>query len=382
MLRRKSQRIQHRRLFHYETIICFLFLIVGNLGALFSQPRQTSPRKQFFKAESLFQKKDVLKAQAIWEKLLLDSSFDEKASAYFRLSQCFWEQGKFPQTHYYAQKAVEIEPSNESYLIHLAHSWEQQYLYDSALSIYKELIKLKPRYISRYKRAMDASKIASNWESSISIGNKWVEAFGRSEYISKEIFQAHLALGDTNAAIEEVELLLKRLPHRRDIKDWIEDFKGSRNEKPKRSIPKGFEVIVEVYDQFMLEDWIEANRICEETLSSQPNKITLHKMRLYATFMAKDVKGFEAARENTLMLFPFLEEIFLLEQTALPYLKGQPIDWSELGEVGWIGLIKAEGLRQTGSIKASHQLFEKLLEDIHLSKPFIKERINKMPLTK
>lgn len=384
MPRRKPKRIQYRRLFCYEAIIAFCCFIFGGISYVSAQSDISSQRKKYFKAENLFSNGDVLRAATLWEELLYDTQFTEKNAVYYRLAKCYHTQGKFPQAHYYHKKCVEANPSNDHFLFDLAKSWERQFQYDSALSLYLELIKRKPRYIRRYERALMAARKSRNTAKAIEIGDAWIEAFGRSEYISKQLFNLHLENKDTVSAIREIELLAKRLPHRDDISQWIMEMKEITAEKA-IEMPNGFEQIVGIYDDLMLGQWTSAYQNSDGAIERNPENITLHKMRLYAAFMEKDLQHFNEAWEHSTMLFPFLDELIELNVAVTPFLNNSDNSSKHflvLNESDWIGLIKAEGLRFTGDNIKSNALFNRLLKDPNISKPFIKKRINPNPTVK
>lgn len=384
MLRRKPKRIQYRRLFRYEAIIAFCCFIFGGISYVSAQSDISSKRKKYFKAENLFSNGDVLRAATLWEELLYDTQFTEKNAVYYRLAKCYHTQGKFPQAHYYHKKCVEANPSNDHFLFDLAKSWERQFQYDSALSLYLELIKRKPRYIRRYEKALMAARKSRNTAKAIEIGDAWIEAFGRSEYISKQLFNLHLENKDTVSAIREIELLAKRLPHREDISQWIMEMKEITAEKA-IEMPNGFEQIIGIYDDLMLGQWTSAYQNSDGAIERNPENITLHKMRLYAAFMEKDLQHFSKAWEHSTMLFPFLDELTELSVAVTPFLMNSNKSSKHflvLNESDWIGLIKAEGLRFTGDNMKSNALFNRLLKDPNISKPFIKKRINPNPTVK
>ena len=384
MLRRKPKRILYRRLFRYEAVIAFCCFIFGGISYVSAQSDISSQRKKYFKAENLFSNGDVLRAATLWEELLYDTQFTEKNAVYYRLAKCYHTQGKFPQAHYYHKKCVEANPSNDHFLFDLAKSWERQFQYDSALSLYLELIKRKPRYIRRYEKALMAARKSRNTAKAIEIGDAWIEAFGRSEYISKQLFNLHLENKDTVSAIREIELLAKRLPHRDDISQWIMEMKEITAEKA-IEMPNGFEQIVGIYDDLMLGQWTSAYQNSDGSIERNPENITLHKMRLYAAFMEKDLQHFSKAWEHSTMLFPFLDELTELSVAVTPFLMDSNKSSKHflvLNESDWIGLIKAEGLRFTGDNMKSNALFNRLLKDPNISKPFIKKRINPNPTVK
>jgi hypothetical protein len=108
-------------------------------------------------------------------------------------------------------------------------------------------------------------------------------------------------------------------------------------------------------------------------------------MRLYAAFMEKDLEHFNEAWEHSTMLFPFLDELTELSVAVIPFLMNSnksSKNFLVLNESDWIGLIKAEGLRFTGDNTKSKALFNRLLVDPNISKPFIKKRINPNPTVK
>jgi hypothetical protein len=85
------------------------------------------------------------------------------------------------------------------------------------------------------------------------------------------------------------------------------------------------------------------------------------------------------------MLFPFLDELTELSVAVTPFLMNSnksSKNFLVLNESDWIGLIKAEGLRFTGDNTKSKALFNRLLVDPNISKPFIKKRINPNPIVK
>ncbi|MGB0268670.1 MAG: tetratricopeptide repeat protein [Bacteroidia bacterium] len=384
MLRRKSKRIQHRRLFRYEAIITFCCFIFGGISYVSAQSDYSAQRKKYFKAENLFSNGDVLRAATLWEELLYDTQFTEKNAVYYRLAKCYHAQGKFPQAHYYHKKCVEANPSNENFLFDLAESWERQYQYDSALGIYLKLIQLNPRYIRRHEKALMAARKSRNTAKAIEIGDAWIESFGRNEYISRQLFKLHLENKDTISALREIQLLSERLPHRDDISQWLLEIKEITSEK-KVEMPNGFEQIISVYDDLMLGKWTSAYQNSDGALEHKPENITLHKMRLYAAFMEKDLEHFNEAWEHSTMLFPFLDELTELNVAVTPFLMNSNKSSKHflvLNESDWIGLIKAEGLRFTGDNTKSKALFNRLLVDPNISKPFIKKRINPNPTVK
>lgn len=384
MLRRKPKRIQHRRLFRYEAIISFCCFVFGGIFYVSAQSDYSTQRKKYFKAENLFSKGDLLRATALWEELLFDTQFFEKNSVCYRLAKCYNAQGKFPQAHYYHKKCVEANPSNENFLFDLAESWERQYQYDSALRIYLELIQLNPRYIRRHEKALMAAKKSQNTTKAIEIGYTWIESFGRNEYISRQLFKLHLENKDTISALREIQLLSERLPHRDDISQWLLEIKEITPKK-KVEMPNGFEQISGIYDDLMDSQWTSAYQSSDSALERYPENITLHKMRLYAAFMEKDLVHFNEAWEHSYMLFPFLDELTELSVAVNPFLMNSnksSKNFLMLNESDWIGLIKAEGLRFTGDNTQSKALFNRLLNDPKISKPFIKKRINPNPIVK
>jgi tetratricopeptide (TPR) repeat protein len=384
MPRRKLKRIQHRRLFHYETIIAFCCFIFGGIFYVSAQSDYSTQRKKYFKAENLFSKGDLLRAAELWEELLYDTLFKEKNSVCYRLAKCYNAQGKFSQAHYYHKKCVETNPSNENFLFDLAESWERQFQYDSALRIYLELIQLNPRYIRRHETALVAARKSQNTAKAIKIANTWIESFGRNEYISKQLFNLHLENEDTVSAIREIELLSQRLPKRDDISQWLMEIKEIISEK-KIEMPNAFEQIIGIYDDLMLGQWTSAYQNSDGAIEHNPENITLHKMRLYSAFMEKDLKHFNEAWEHSTMLFPFLDEFTELNIAVTPFLMNankSSKNFLVLNESDWIGLIKAEGLRFTGNNTKSNALFNRLLNDPNISKPFIKKRINPNPTVK
>jgi tetratricopeptide (TPR) repeat protein len=384
MPRRKPKRIQHRRLFRYEAIIAFCYFIFGGVFYVSAQSDYSAQRKKYFQAENLFAKGEVLRAAALWEELLYDTQFTEKNSVYYRLAKCYNAQGKFPQAHYYYKKCVQVNPSNEHFLFDLAESWERQFRHDSALNLYLELIKRNPRFIRRYEKALIAARKSRNTAKAIEIGNAWIESFGRNEYISKQLFNLYLENKDTISAIREIELLSERLPFRDDISQWMVEMKEITSDK-KVEMPNGFEQIISVYDDLMLSQWTTAYENSNHAIESNPENITLHKMRLYAAFMEKDLKHFNEAWEHSTMLFPFLDELMDLQVAVSPFLmksSKSSKNFLDLNESDWIGLIKAEGLRFTGDNAKSKALFKRLLEDPSISKPFIRNRVAPNPPVK
>jgi hypothetical protein len=135
----------------------------------------------------------------------------------------------------------------------------------------------------------------------------------------------------------------------------------------------------------MVGEWTSAYQNSDGALEHNPENITLHKMRLYAAFMEKDLEHFNKAWEHSTMLFPFLDELTELSVAVTPFLMNSnksSKNFLVLNESDWIGLIKAEGLRFTGDNTKSKALFNRLLVDPNISKPFIKKRINPNPIVK
>ena len=195
------------------------------------------------------------------------------------------------------------------------------------------------------------------------------------------------------AGINSIVDLIRFYPRKHIDRSSILSIEDVRNlfeikeitSKKKVEMPNGFEQIIGIYDDLMVGKWTSAYQNSDGALEHNPENITLHKMRLYAAFMEKDLEHFNKAWENSTMLFPFLDELTELSVAVTPFLMNSnksSKNFLVLNESDWIGLIKAEGLRFTGDDTKSKALFNRLLIDPNISKPFIKKRINPNPIVK
>lgn len=192
MLKRKDKRIQPRRLLSFSLVVLLFSLVLLSdfifIGELKAQPFTPLPEPKFPQSvkktswADSFRKAETLRMNSPSESYTAflrivgnckDSSI--LAPSYYRLSQ---SENQLAYAENFINKALQLYPEQEDFLMMKASILEKSFKFNESWPIRSQLIRLKPRYISRYKEGIYTATMAGFDDSADQLRNKWQSEFG------------------------------------------------------------------------------------------------------------------------------------------------------------------------------------------------------------
>ena len=231
MFKRKSKRIQHRRLHSNEVVrITLLAVFLSFFTFLQAQTfshKQTSISEAYHKAETFYLLHQWEKAIPIYQKILLKE--DSSQAVHYRLA-CIYEQlGKIQQGLFHIEKALYSQGSNSDYLYQKIKLLEIDKNYEDAWVIHQYLISIEPRKPTRYIAAIQNCKERIAVPDMLDLTNKWLEQFGPSIYIVNIRFECQKFLGLTIQAEDELSKLVKEYPYMQAYQTMLSSLKPTES---------------------------------------------------------------------------------------------------------------------------------------------------------
>ncbi len=192
MFERKNKRIQPWRLLSFSLVVLLfsLFSTTDNLffQRLSAQPFTPLPEPKFpppakkVAWEDSFRKAETLRmnspfdAHSIYLRIsqyCTDSMV--KALSLYRLAQ---SENQLTYAESYINKALELYPKQEDFLMSKADVLEKSFKYNEAWPIRSQLIRQKPRFISRYRQGIYTASMAGFEDSAEHLRIIWKSEFG------------------------------------------------------------------------------------------------------------------------------------------------------------------------------------------------------------
>jgi len=161
------------------------FIFIGELNAQpftpLPEPKFPPPIKKVAWADS-FRKAETLRVNSASNSYstylrIAENCKDSQilALSYYRLSQ---SENQLSYAENYINKALQLYPEQEDFLMMKASILEKTFKFNESWPIRSQLIRLKPRYISRYKDGIYTATMAGFDDSADQLSSKWQSEFG------------------------------------------------------------------------------------------------------------------------------------------------------------------------------------------------------------
>lgn len=256
MLKRKSKRIQYRRLYSNEvarftSIGVFLF-ISAFLNAQTFTHKETSISEDYHKAETYYLLHQWEKAIPIYQEILLKE--DSNQAAQYRLA-CIYEQlGKTQQGLFHINNALTGSDSNTYFLYQKIKLLEINKQFEEAWIIHQNLISAEPRRPTRYIAAIQNCKERVAVTDMLELTSKWIEQFGPSSYISNIRFECQKFLGQTELAEKELTELVKEYPYMQAYQNMLTSLRPPESQNINEILSQ---IASSNHPSNQLEEWIK-----------------------------------------------------------------------------------------------------------------------------
>lgn len=192
MLERKNKRIQPRRLLSFGLVVLLFSLFstadIPLFQRLSAQPFTPLPEPKFpppakkVAWEDSFRKAETLRMNSPSNSYsnylrLAQNCNDSSISAfsYYRLAQL---ESQPVYAENFINKALELYPQQEDFLILKANILEKSFKYNEAWPIRSQLIRQKPRFIGRYRQGIYTATMAGFEDSAEHLRMIWKSEFG------------------------------------------------------------------------------------------------------------------------------------------------------------------------------------------------------------
>ncbi len=240
MLERKNKRIQSRRLLSFGLVV-LLFSIVSISGlpfasALNAQPFTPLPEPRFPQSPKKtawadsFRKAETLRVNSPTESYsaylrIAENCKDSSilAISYYRLSQ---SENQLAYAENYINKALQLYPQQEDFLMVKANVLEKAFKFNESWPIRSQLIRLKPRYISRYREGIYTATMAGFEDSADHLRNIWQSEFGGTPPQGFTKFKktplSNKSVETVHNELNELEKKILGAYSKRDIKTFLE----------------------------------------------------------------------------------------------------------------------------------------------------------------
>jgi len=194
-------------------------LIIGVLSLLsyagISQPGlytedAIQDQDKFLKAKNLVLMGKLDQAEEIY--LSLSKSNKRNDVVMYELSRLYHNKEDGENASRYIKKAIQINPSNQWYHRLQGSYLEKEELYDQALKCYSKLIELDPQNLSFLSKHAQLATKALDDQTAIASYNRIEAITGISEKISKKKFKIQSRMGETDAAVNELNRLVTAFP--------------------------------------------------------------------------------------------------------------------------------------------------------------------------
>lgn len=195
-------------------IIIILSLLLA--GSTFAQDNLSPKERQafneaFFKAQSLKAKGDYEKAGSLFKQLYKSSP--SNAAVNFELAQYYTETEDQESAIFHAERAVELDPSNQWFSYLLANIYGQFGMSGQQVKVYQNLLKNDERN-AEYRMELARAYLANNEPlKALEQFDKIEEQMGVNEFISEQKKNIYLDLGDLDGATDEIRKLIDTYPN-------------------------------------------------------------------------------------------------------------------------------------------------------------------------
>ncbi len=150
------------------------------------------------------------KAEDLFRKCL--KIYPKHAASYFELAQLFADKGDIVNAEAYIKKAIEYDHTNNWYKLFLARIYDINGRYSESAKIYEELARANPKVIDYYYDWAMALIYDNQLKEAAKVYDLIEQHFGVSEDITMQKQKIHISLNDIDAAIADLEKLIKKYP--------------------------------------------------------------------------------------------------------------------------------------------------------------------------
>ncbi|WP_417610881.1 tetratricopeptide repeat protein [Owenweeksia hongkongensis] len=207
----------------WTKVLSLLLVISFSPVLLFSQeegdPLSKKERgafnEMFFEAEKQKNLGNLEKALDLYQALYKMNTTN--ATVCFELAQIYAAGNKSDDALFYAERAVQLEPKNKWMLMLLASAYRNFDNQQKEIDIFKRLVKLdslNPDY--RFELAISYQQY-ERYDEAIAALNELEAILGVNEIISNQKKEIYLEQGDLDAAVKEIENLIKTYPKNVDF---------------------------------------------------------------------------------------------------------------------------------------------------------------------
>jgi tetratricopeptide (TPR) repeat protein len=382
MFRRKSKRIQYRRLFHHE-IVRSTILITGLILVWAEGTAQISSDNRFHQAEISYQTSKWDDALKEFNLLLADSTVRQSAHLYYRISQCQENLGKIDLALTFAGSAVQEDTLQDEYLSHFARLLEMKYRYSEAWPIRMQLLERQPRYISRFFAVIDNARNRNDHEAVLILSQRWIHQFGRNLYITEVLSETYLKLNQREKALMAFDSLIARYPQREEYLIKRNALKsGGKTPHPFSNTYYQEKKAISEAMRFLDEgNPAKAYELLQEIVKEEPENILAHKLQFLSAYLDNNLEGLNRVLENFYILFPFLEDVQKTAEwiVAFKSKKNHAFEMDKLLFTAEWEFIRIDVHLKLGNIKKAQALWNSLQQNLQISKiipAFYKNQIN------
>lgn len=202
-----------------------------NKGSKLTEREQIKYTELFFEASREKIKGNYELAVAHFEECIRRDP--SNPAAYYEIASILIHQGATQQAQGYAEKAVDIDPSNIWFSTLLGECYIRGKQYDKAISLYEKTVKKNPGKIELYYDLVNSYVYARRYSDAIDVYNRLEKRIGVSEEISMQKLRLYKELKNEKKVVDELGKLISQFPAEPKYYGMLGEYYQERGEKDK-----------------------------------------------------------------------------------------------------------------------------------------------------
>ncbi len=155
------------------------------------------------------------------------------ADAWYEMSRLLMQRGWADSAEACANRAVNLNPKNKWYLLHLAEVQRRRGENAQAAATWERIVAVEPTVLEHYYHLSDAYIDANNAEGAVNALNRVEKMVGVTEPVSLQKQRIWTAVGKPDRAARELETLADAMPHEKRYQAILAEMYMSQKKYPK-----------------------------------------------------------------------------------------------------------------------------------------------------